>query len=183
MPATIPGLLATSAVIICQQGLLVLDMMKPPSPWFVAPCGLKQYQKPEDAQTDCSSCCPNLSFFFFLHPSCPFFFSVSPLATFFLYTTGSIPSRAVFQVLLQWADRIFTRQKTWFRMCVRGWYPRKQLKCESSLNYQIIGRSDPIRSEPGPSKALKYSEHLSLLQYEHHLHNEVSRAQIVVFLC
>lgn len=68
-------------------------------------------------------------------------------------------------------------------MCVSGWYPRKQLNYESSLNYQIIGRPCPIRNEPGPSKALKYLEHLSLLQYEHHLHNEVSRAQIVVLLC
>lgn len=58
-------------------------------------------------------------------------------------------------------------------MHVWGWYPRKQLEYEWTLNHGIIGSSCPIRNEPGPSETLKYSEYLHSPQYEHHLHNDV----------
>lgn len=146
--------------------------MKPPSPWFIAPCDLlsSQYWKPEDVQSDCSCRSPYLSYF--LASLLPILSFICPLIGFLNAQkkrdelTGSLPGKMLIQSMHVW-DK----------------YTRKQLDYEWSLNHQIIGSSCPIRNEPSLSETLKYSEHLCSLQYEHHLHNDVSGVQVVVLLC
>lgn len=160
----------------------MLDAMKQPSPQFMAPCGLLSSVP---GAWGCPNWLQRLQSQSVLLPHIPLTHSFIhlPLGSTLTECQEKHPKGSYLSRTYDGLAGFLPGKNVIQNKHVWGWYPRKQLEYECSLNYQIIGSSCPIRNEPGPSETLKYSEHLSVLQYEHHLHNEVSRVQAVVLLC